>query len=186
MVGIAIHNEENQNNKPIGISFRRKVHISGDVIWSVFEKVAQSNSRFNALDKLVIVVRSERMPIGFGGDGIKTKGRPLAVMAHRKRSIVEVKAENNCLAHALIIAIWKLRNDPNYKSYRQGRKIRPVAQHLLETTGIDLDNGAAIPELTRFQEHFHEYKRVVYSFRCRCTKKCHFECRRSERTVFLY
>jgi hypothetical protein len=55
MVGIAVYNEENQNDKPIGISFRRKDQISGDVIWRVFEKVAQSNSRFNALDKLVVM-----------------------------------------------------------------------------------------------------------------------------------
>jgi hypothetical protein len=31
------------------------------------------------------------------------------------------------------------------------------------TTGINLDNGGGIPELTRFQEHFHEYNIVVYA-----------------------
>ena len=41
MVGITIQNEVNQNDKAIGISFRRKDHLSGDVICSVFEKVAQ-------------------------------------------------------------------------------------------------------------------------------------------------
>jgi hypothetical protein len=51
------------------------------------------------------------MPAGFGG--IKTKGRPLGVMAHLKRSIIEVKAERKCLAHALIIAIAKVTKDPN-------------------------------------------------------------------------
>jgi hypothetical protein len=60
------------------------------------------------------------MPVGFGG-GIKTKGRQLSIMAHLKKSIVEVKAEQNCLAHALFIAIAKLNDDPNYKAYRQGR-----------------------------------------------------------------
>ena len=91
------------------------------------------------------------------------KGRPLATMVQLKRSIVEVGAEKNCLAQALIIAIARLNNDPNYTSYRKGRKIRPVVRQLLETTGIDLKNGGGIPELTRFQEHFHEYKIVVYS-----------------------
>jgi hypothetical protein len=38
---------------------------------------------------------------------------------------------------------------------------------LLETTGIDLANGGGITELIRFQEHFHEYKIVVYDgLRC--------------------
>jgi hypothetical protein len=66
MVGVAIRNEINQSDRPIGISFRRD-QISGNVIWSVFEKVSQSNSRFNPLDTLTIEVYAVRMPVGFGG-----------------------------------------------------------------------------------------------------------------------
>jgi hypothetical protein len=55
------------------------------VIWTVFEKVSKSNSIFNALDTIRIEVHSVRMPVGFGGDSMKTKGRPLQVMAHLKR-----------------------------------------------------------------------------------------------------
>ena len=46
--------------------------------------MAQSNSRSNALDTPTVVVHSVSMPIGFGGDGIKSKGRPLSFMAHFK------------------------------------------------------------------------------------------------------
>jgi hypothetical protein len=145
MVVVAIRNEVNQNDKPIGLSFRRRDQISGDVNWSVLEKVTQSNSRFNALDTLTIEVHAVRMPAGFGG--IKTKGRPLGVMAHLKRSIVEVKAETNCLAHTLIIAIAKITNDPNYNSYRRGYKIHQVVDNLLATTWINLENGAVFPNL---------------------------------------
>ena len=104
MVGITIQNEVSQNDKAIGFSFRRKDQLAGDVIWSVFEKLSQSNSRFSALDKLVVTVHSVRMPVGFGR-GVKTMGRPTSVMAHLKRSIVEVKAEENCFAHALITGL---------------------------------------------------------------------------------
>jgi len=38
MVGMTIQNQVNQNDKPIGISFRRKDQLSADVIWSVFKK----------------------------------------------------------------------------------------------------------------------------------------------------
>jgi len=38
MVGITIQNHVNQNDKPVGISFRRKDQIYADVIWSVFFK----------------------------------------------------------------------------------------------------------------------------------------------------
>ena len=163
MVGISIRNEVNMRDKAIGISFRRKDQLTTDVILNVWQKVTQSNSRFNALDKLVLEVHSVKMPVGFGGDGRKSKGRPLDVLAHLKTSIVKVKTERNCLAHALVIAIAKITNDPNYKSYRDGRKIGPEVQRLLETTGINLNRGGGIRELTRFQEYFKEYRIVVFS-----------------------
>jgi len=163
MVRITISNEVEVKDRAIGISFRRRDQITGDVIWSVFEKVAQSNARFNALDKLVMTVHSVRMPIGRGGNGIMSKGRPLEIMARLKRSIVQVKAESNCLAHALVIAKAKVDgDDANYQSYRRGNKIRPVVDRLLQTTGIELSRGGGVPKLMRFQENLKEHRIVVF------------------------
>jgi hypothetical protein len=160
MVGISIHNEMNQNDKPIGINFRRKYQLSGDVVWSVSEKVTQSNACFNALDRLFINIYSVTMPVGFWR--VSTKGRQISVMAHLKSSIIEVKAAENCLAHALCIDIARIKNDPNYNSYRRGMKIFPAVNVLLRETGIELRNGGGIPELTKFQEHLSQYRIVVY------------------------
>jgi hypothetical protein len=102
---------------------RRRDQLTENVVWSVFANVAQSNARFKAQDQMIVEVHSVRMPVGFGG--VKTKGRPLSVMAHLERSIIEVKAENNCLAHALNIAITRVTNNPNYKAYRQRRSFFP-------------------------------------------------------------
>ena len=99
MVGISIRNEVNMRDKAIGISFRRKDQLSTEVIKNVLQ-VTKTNSRFNALDEVDLEVHSVKKPVGFGGDGRKTKGRSLGVLAHLKRSIVKVKAETNCLAHA--------------------------------------------------------------------------------------
>jgi hypothetical protein len=88
MVGKTIQNGVNQSDKPIGINFRRKNQLSGDVVWSVFEKVIQSNAQFNALDRLVIMW------------GLVVS-KQISVLVHLKRSIIEVKAAENCLAHAL-------------------------------------------------------------------------------------
>ena len=82
-------------------------------------------------------------------------------MARLKRCNIEVKGEMNCMTHALIIAIAKLTNNPDYKAYIQARKIPSVVQNSLETTGIDLTKGGVIPKLERFQDHFREYKIVV-------------------------
>jgi hypothetical protein len=67
MVGLAIHHEgTGPRDKPIGFSFRRRDQLSTEVIWRLFEKVAQSNSRFNALDPLSIILHYVKMPTGFG------------------------------------------------------------------------------------------------------------------------
>jgi hypothetical protein len=80
---------------------------------------------------------------------------------------VNVKTETNCLAHALVIAIAKITDDPNYKSYRDGWKIGPVFQRLLDATSINLDRGGGIRELAQFQEYFKDYRIVVFSgFNC--------------------
>jgi len=148
MVGITIQNQVNKNDKHLGINFRRKYRLSGEVIWSVFEKVSQSTSRFNALDTFVVKVHSVKKPIGYGKHAINSMGRSLSVMSHLKSSIVEVKAEENCLAHALLIAIARVDNDGNYTAYRKGRKIRPVLQALIKETRIDLTSGGGSPNLT--------------------------------------
>jgi len=83
-------------------------------------------------------------------------------MAHLKRSIVEMKAEENCLVHAFIIAIAKVEKDSNYDAFRKGCKIHHIVQTLLETIVINLSDGAGITEVVRFQEHIREYKIVVY------------------------
>ena len=162
MVGITIQNRGNQNDKPIGISFRRKDQLAADVILFLVQKVSQSNCRFNALVKLIMTVHSVIMPVGFGR-GMKSRGRPLSVMALLKRSVVVVKAAENCLAHAIIIAIAKVENFPNYASFRDGIKIRPVVRKLLADTCIALSGGGGIPKLIIFQEHFLEYKHRLSS-----------------------
>jgi hypothetical protein len=62
LVGVTIRNKINVPDKAVGISFRRKDQLSGDVIWPVFEKVVQSNARFGALDKLTVTVHAVRLP----------------------------------------------------------------------------------------------------------------------------
>ena len=57
------------------------------MILNVRQKVTQSNSRFNALDKLVLEVHSVKIPVAFESDGRKTKGRAVDALAHLKKSI---------------------------------------------------------------------------------------------------
>lgn len=84
-------------------------------------------------------------------------------MAHLKKCIVEVRTEENCLAHALVIIIAKVTNDPNYPAYRKGYKKIFHKVRELQTTGADLSRGGGIPELQAFQRHLSQYRIVVYS-----------------------
>jgi len=84
MVGITIHNQVNKKIRLSESVIRRKDLLSGDVIWSVFEKVSRSNSKFNALETLVVTVHSVKMHVGYGKHAIKSMGRPQSVMAHYK------------------------------------------------------------------------------------------------------
>jgi hypothetical protein len=106
--------------------------------------VTQSNSTFNALDKLLVNVHAIKMPVGFGVSTCKS--RLLEIMAHLKRGVVEVKDETNCLAHACLIAKARVDNDSNYKAYcdSRNRKILPAVCQLLETTGINLEEGEGL------------------------------------------
>jgi hypothetical protein len=97
---MSIHNADNRQDRPLGLSLRRRDPISLDVLWSVFENVTQSNARYQALVTLTFHVHSVRMPLGFGKTAETSKGRPMSVVALLKRSFVEVKAKENCLAHA--------------------------------------------------------------------------------------
>jgi hypothetical protein len=83
-----------------------------------------------------------------------------------------VNADENCLAHALVVAIAKVENDPNYNAYRKGRKIRPVVQQILETRVIDLSNGGGIPQLEPFQTHFRDQKKIVVYGGFNCDSIC--------------
>jgi len=98
IVGISIHNADNQQDKPIGLSFRRRDQISRDVLWSVFEKVTQLNARYQAPHTLNFYVHSVKMPVDFG-KADSSNERPLSVTDYLKRSIVETKADKNFLAH---------------------------------------------------------------------------------------
>jgi hypothetical protein len=163
VVGISIHNADNQQERPIGLSFRRKDQISRNVRWSVFVKVTQSNARYQALDTLTFHMHSVGMPVGFGENAETSRGRPMSTMAHLKRGIVEVKAKENCLAHALVITIARLRNDPYYQAYRHGRKILPKVRELLQAKGFDLSTEGGMLGLQAFQHHLSQYRIVVYS-----------------------
>jgi hypothetical protein len=161
MVGISIHNADNQQDRPIGLSLRRKDHMPRNVLWRVFEKVTLSKARFQALDTITFHVHSLKMPVGF--EKAKTsKRRPRSVMAHLRKSIVEVKAELSGPYPGYCYCQSKQRSllqdlQAGTENPAQGPRI---------VAGVDLSRGGGIPELQGFQSHLSQYRRVYSGLRC--------------------
>jgi hypothetical protein len=83
-------------------------------------------------------------------------------MSAIKRSIFVVKEVKLYLAHALVLAMAKVNNDPNYVSCTEGRKLKKPAQDLLLASGVQLDNEGGIEELAQIQNFLPGYKIIVY------------------------
>jgi hypothetical protein len=139
LVGLRIRNTENLQNKVVGVSLRRRDQLKADVVWSVLGKVIQSNVRFALTDRLEVHLYLVSMPAGNGRE--KTKGRSISVLSAIKKSIVVVKTAFLCLAHALLIAMARVNNDPKYALYRHGKCLKESVQEILNASGVDLSNG---------------------------------------------
>ena len=141
LVGLRIRNNENIQDKLVGICFRRRDQQKPNVVWGVLGKVVQSNARFGLSDILQVLSDHVTMHAGNGTTSEKTKGRSLDVVSSIKKSIVKVKAGFLCLAHALIIAMSRVNGDPKYKSYRDGKALKQPVQNLLSGSGVDLNRA---------------------------------------------
>jgi hypothetical protein len=53
----------------------------------------------------------------------------------------------------------RVNGDPKYKSYKDGKALKEVADELLRASG-DLPNGGGLQELQQFQAHLSDYKMV--------------------------
>jgi hypothetical protein len=162
LVCLKIYNIDNVQDKVVGISLRRNDQLKTDVVWDVFGKVIQSNTRFGLTDPLDLHLDHLRMPFGNVTGAEKGKGRPLTVLSAIKMSTVIVKAALLCLAHALVMALARVNGDPMYKSYSNGYLLDEPVECLLKASGVHLSNRGGLEELQQFQEYLSECKIIVY------------------------
>jgi hypothetical protein len=66
------------------------------------------------------------------------------------------------MAHAIIIAIARVNNDPKYVSYRDGYGLKNPVEDFLKASGVDLSNGGGLEELRQFQQYLSHYKIIVF------------------------
>jgi len=64
-VGVTFINQ-NHPDKPFYLSFRTASNMSGDNVWSVLEKVIQSNTSFLYQDRFMVYIHHVELPTGEG------------------------------------------------------------------------------------------------------------------------
>jgi len=153
-VGLRIRNTKNVEHKVVGISLLCRDQLKAELVWAILGKVIQSNARFGLSDCFEVHLEHVRMPAGNGR--VRTKGRPLDVISAIKKIIVTVKADLNCLAYALLIAVARVNGDSKYQLYGHIKGLKKPVEDLLKASGVDLSNGGDIEELRQFQEHLSD------------------------------
>ena len=73
-----------------------------------------------------------------------------------------MKAAFLCLAHALIIALARVNNDPKYALHRNGKCLKEPVEKLLKASGVDLFNGGGLQKLEQFQQYVSGYNITVF------------------------
>ena len=68
---------------------------------------------------------------------------------------MKVKAKENCLAYAIVIAVARVTNDPDYQAYRKTGKVLPKVRELLQAAGVDLSRGGGSPNYMHFSVIYH-------------------------------
>jgi len=144
LVDLRICNIDNVQDKVIGISLRHCEQLIPQVVWDLFGKVTQSNSRFCLSDHLEVLLDHVSMPADNGSE--KKKGRSLRVPSAIKKNIF-VNAAFFYLIYAIVIAMARVNGEPKYTSYRDVYLLdQSVGEHLKAL------NCKGLEELHQFQD----------------------------------
>ena len=142
-----------QLNTPISIPFMLVPQLTPERVFSQIERVVQSNRDFRLNDTVIVDILHVEAPQGSG----RSKRTTLNIREylHKKRSIVTIKNNDDlCLARALVVAVAKAQNAPNYGHLiRSDRSIQEKeAKKLHAAANVPL-GPCGIPEVKMFQEY---------------------------------
>ena len=153
-----------QLETPISIPFMSLHQLTPERIFSHVQRVVQSNRDFRLNDTVNVDIIHVEAPQGSG----KKKPRTIVNIReylHKKKSIISI--ENNddlCLARALVVAIAKVENEPNYKNLtKPGRREQEKRAKALHAAANVPLGPCGIPEVALFQKHLTSYEINIVS-----------------------
>ncbi|XP_054272648.1 uncharacterized protein LOC128992928 [Macrosteles quadrilineatus] len=170
-LGFTLQSLNLKSKEPGYVNFRPASEINEDVLWQIFGGIVQSNSEtIKSTDTFKVECTRINLPVGSGRLGRVRPGmyNTFEEECKARKGIVVINNKDNlCLPRALVVAIAKVTNDPDYNLIRKDRRQRQTdrAQELIRRARVEMPkNGAGIPELEKFQGFLRDYKIVVYNY----------------------
>ena len=151
-----------QLETPISIPFLPLAQLTPERVFSAVQRVIQSNRDFRLNDTVTVDLIHVEAPQGSG----RSKRNVVSIKEHlhKKGSVITIKNHDNlCLARALVVAIAKVENAPNY-SYllRQDRAQQIKARELHANANVPL-GPCGLEEVDLFQKYLTAYEINIVS-----------------------
>ena len=152
-----------QLETPISIPFMPVLQLTPERVFSQIERVVQSNRDFRLNDTVMVDIIHVEAPQGSG----RSKRTVLNIREylHKKGSVITIQNNDNlCLARALVVAVAKAENAPNYKNLtRTDRRTQEKkAKELHAAANVPL-GPCGIPEVEMFQKYLTKYEINIVS-----------------------
>ena len=152
-----------QLETPISIPFMPLHQLTPERIFSHVQRVVQSNRDFRLNDTVNVDIIHVEAPQGSG-----KKPRTIVNIReylHKKKSVITIVNDDDlCLARALVVAIAKHENEPNYKNLtKPGYRIQEKRAKALHTAANVPLGPCGIPEVAMFQKHLTSYEITILS-----------------------
>ncbi|WAR17772.1 ZN468-like protein, partial [Mya arenaria] len=165
LVRISIDNPE--LDFPITLEFMRRGELTVDKILSQIERVLQSYQQFVVDEAFRIDIVHVQNPSGKE----RTPYVDLAKSLQNKGSVIQIRNQDElCCARAIVTAIARHENDPQWNSIRRGYSMqRHLAEQLHQQAGVPLQR-CGIDEVKKFQSVLPNYQIHVFYFCLRCKK----------------
>ena len=152
-----------QLDNPISIPFLPLERLTPERVMSAVQHVIQSNRDFRLNDTVNVDLIHVEAPQGSGRS--KRSIVNIKEYLHRKGSVITIKNEDNlCLARALVVAIAKVKNAPDYVNLRDHVTTQQVkAIELHARAKVPMGPSCGLEEVDMFQKHLTEYEINIVS-----------------------
>ena len=152
-----------QLDTPISMPFMPVLQLTPERVFSQIERVIQSNRDFRLNDTVTVDIIHVEAPQGSG----RSKRTTLNIKEylHKKNTVITIQNNDNlCLARALVVAIAKVENAPNYMNLtRTDRRTQEKKAKELHTAANVPLGSCGIPEVEMFQKYLTNYEINIVS-----------------------